>query len=61
MPFHLTRRALLSCAYGLFAFSTMSVQAAEEFVVTPAQMQALGVHPLAWKRLQRWISRFNRR
>lgn len=43
MPFHLTRRALLSCAYGLFAFSTMSVQAAEEFVVTPAQMQALGV------------------
>jgi cobalt-zinc-cadmium efflux system membrane fusion protein len=43
MSYRLTRRALLRCAQGLLALSAASVQAADEFAVTPAQMQALGV------------------
>lgn len=43
MSYRLTRRALLRCAQGLLALSVISAQAADEFTVTPAQLQALGV------------------
>ncbi|MDO9167414.1 MAG: efflux RND transporter periplasmic adaptor subunit [Rhodoferax sp.] len=43
MSYCLTRRALLRCAQGLLALSVVSAHAADEFAVTPAQMQALGV------------------
>jgi len=51
MPYRLSRRALLRCAPGLFALSaavllTTHAQAADEFAVTPAQVQALGVRLL---------------
>jgi len=43
MPHRFTRRTLLHCACGLFALISFAVHAADEFVVTPAQIQALGV------------------
>lgn len=49
MPHRLTRRALLRCAQGLFALTavcTASAQKSNDFAVTPAQMQSLGVRLL---------------
>lgn len=46
MPYSFTRRTQLRLACGLFAFTAFaatSAQAANEFAVTPAQLQALGV------------------
>ncbi|MDP2366947.1 efflux RND transporter periplasmic adaptor subunit [Rhodoferax sp.] len=44
MSYRLTRRALLRCAQGLLVLSAAAAaQAADEFAVTPAQLQALGV------------------
>lgn len=49
MPHRLTWRALLPCAPGLFALAvacTASAQKSQDFAVTPAQMQSLGVRLL---------------
>ncbi|MDP1899998.1 MAG: efflux RND transporter periplasmic adaptor subunit [Rubrivivax sp.] len=43
MPYRVTRRALLRCAPSLLLLAAASVHAADEFAVTPAQLQALGV------------------
>ncbi len=49
MPHRLTRRALLRCVQGLFALTAAckaSAQKSNDFAVTPAQMQSLGVRLL---------------
>ena len=46
MPYSVIRRTRLNLACGLFAvtaFAAIPAQAANEFAVTPAQLQALGV------------------
>lgn len=43
MPYRLVRRALLRCVYSFFALVALPAHAADEFTITPAQMQALGV------------------